>query len=195
MTNMVFLPPIGIFKCMFPFHCITKWIRCADHELFKRPCYLLIILCSSSSSIATAVKDSYRERGYCVCEYELYSSHSIEAAVLYLFAAVGNCLPKNVSQTLEQAWRHKWHTFKLCQCVVILGFFVRRNVECTCACFCETGGGEAERERERWMDLKTKGKETNRSRSELGLLYSLSEDMGNRGTTDSWKAGWWWWWW
>lgn len=68
MTGMVFPPPAVIFKCMFQFHCITKWIRGAGHELFKRPCYLLIMLCSSFSSMTTAVKDSYRLKGYCAHE-------------------------------------------------------------------------------------------------------------------------------
>lgn len=124
---MVFSPPAGIFKCMFQFHCITKWIRGADYELFKRPCYLLIILCSSFPSMTTAVKDSYRLKGYRAWIGAIWLSHYRSCRTCFtISAAVDNYKPKNVSHTLEQACWHKRHTFKLWRCVVIGAFLSAR---------------------------------------------------------------------
>lgn len=84
--NVVFHPLAGIFKCMFPFHCITERIRAADHELFKRPCYLLIILCSTFSSMTTAVK-SHREREVIVYvnRARVYTALTVKTLYLDLF--------------------------------------------------------------------------------------------------------------
>lgn len=71
--------------------------------------------------MTTKVKDGLK--GYCAHEWGQYGFHTIEAArpVKLFSAAADNYQPENAAHAAEGAYRHKRHTFKLCQCAVTRG--------------------------------------------------------------------------